>query len=322
MMIRLAVLLLGALVLAGAPQAAHAQDYPNRVVRLIIPFPPGGSSDATARVLADALGKLWQQRVIVENKPGAGTTVGAAFVASSDPDGYTIYLNSVSHAIVPSLYDNLRYDPLKSFEPVSRIAQSPILLVVHPSSGIKTLEELLAAARAKPGQLNYGSPGVGASPHLAAEMMIAAAKIKVQHVPFNGAGPLSNAMLGKVVDFGFTDIAALPLVKEGTLKALAVTSLERLPDIPDVPTLNETVQKGFEVLNWNSILAPAGTPREIVEFLNRSLVRILETPEVKRILAAQGFQAVPSTPAELGELIASDIKKFKAVVDEAGIKRN
>jgi tripartite-type tricarboxylate transporter receptor subunit TctC len=322
MMIRLAVLLLGALVLAGAPQAAHAQDYPNRVVRLIIPFPPGGSSDATARVLADALGKLWQQRVIVENKPGAGTTVGAAFVASSDPDGYTIYLNSVSHAIVPSLYDNLRYDPLKSFEPVSRIAQSPILLVVHPSSGIKTLEELLAAARAKPGQLNYGSPGVGASPHLAAEMMIAAAKIKVQHVPFNGAGPLSNAMLGKVVDFGFTDIAALPLVKEGTLKALAVTSLERLPDIPDVPTLNETVQKGFEVLNWNSILAPAGTPREIVEFLNRSLVRILETPEVKRIFAAQGFQAVPSTPAELGELIASDIKKFKAVVDEAGIKRN
>jgi tripartite-type tricarboxylate transporter receptor subunit TctC len=322
MMIRLAVLLLGALVLAGTPQAAHAQDYPNRVVRLIIPFPPGGSSDATARVLADALGKLWQQRVIVENKPGAGTTVGAAFVASSDPDGYTIYLNSVSHAIVPSLYDNLRYDPLKSFEPVSRIAQSPILLVVHPSSGTKTLEELLAAARAKPGQLNYGSPGVGASPHLAAEMMIAAAKIKVQHVPFNGAGPLSNAMLGKVVDFGFTDIAALPLVKEGTLKALAVTSLERLPDIPDVPTLNETVQKGFEVLNWNSILAPAGTPREIVDFLNRSLVRILETPEVKRIFAAQGFQAVPSTPAELGELIASDIKKFKAVVDEAGIKRN
>jgi tripartite-type tricarboxylate transporter receptor subunit TctC len=322
MMIRLAVLLLGALVLAGAPQTAHAQDYPNRVVRLIIPFPPGGSSDATARVLADALGKLWQQRVIVENKPGAGTTVGAAFVASSDPDGYTIYLNSVSHAIVPSLYDNLRYDPLKSFEPVSRIAQSPILLVVHPSSGPKTLEELLAAARAKPGQLNYGSPGVGASPHLAAEMMLAAAKIKVQHVPFNGAGPLANAMLGKVVDFGFTDIAALPLVKEGTLKALAVTSLERLPDIPDVPTLSETVQKGFEVLNWNSILAPAGTPREIVDFLNRSLVRILETPEVKRILAAQGFQAVPSTPAELGELIASDIKKFKAVVDEAGIKRN
>ena len=321
-MIRLAGLLLGALVLWGAPQAAHAQDYPNRVVRLIIPFPPGGSSDATARVLADQLGKLWQQKVIVENKPGAGTTVGAAYVASSDPDGYTIYLNSVSHTIVPSLYDNLRYDPLKSFEPVSRVAQSPLLLVVHPSTGINTIEDLLAAARAKPGQLNYGSPGVGASPHLAAEMMIAAAKIKVQHVPFNGAGPLANALLGKVVDFGSTDIAALSLVKQGTLKALAVTSLERSPDLPDVPTLNETVQKGFEVLNWNSILAPAGTPREIVDFLNRSLVRILEMPEVKRIFAAQGFQAVPSTPAELGALIASDIKKFKTVVDEAGIKRN
>jgi tripartite-type tricarboxylate transporter receptor subunit TctC len=321
-MIRLVGLVLGALLLAGAPQAAYAQDYPNRVVRIVIPFPPGGSSDATARVLADQLGRLWRQSVIVENKPGAGTTVGAAFVASADPDGYTIYLNSVSHTIVPSLYDNLRYDPVKSFEPVSRVAQSPILLVAHPSFQANTIQELVELARARPGQLNYGSPGVGASPHLAAEMMLVAAKIKVQHVPFNGAGPLANALLGKVVDFGSTDISALPLVKEGKLKALAVTSLERSPDLPDVPTLSETVQKGFEVLNWNSILAPAGTPRPVVEFLNRSLVQILQTPEVKRIFAAQGFQAVPSTPAELGDLLVSDIRKFREVVQQAGIKRN
>jgi tripartite-type tricarboxylate transporter receptor subunit TctC len=193
---------------------------------------------------------------------------------------------------------------------------------VYPSVGINTIKEFLDVARAKPGQLNYGSPGVGASPHVGAEMMIAAARIKVQHVPFNGAGPLANAMLGKVVDFGFTDISALPLVKQGTLKALAVTSLERSADLPDVPTLSEAVQKGLEAPNWNSILAPAGTPKDIVTFLNRSLVQILETPEVKRIFALQGFQTAPSTPAELGDLIASDIKKYKAVVEQAGIKRN
>lgn len=301
-------------------QTAVAQDYPSRVVRLVIPFAPGGSSDATARVLAHHLSNLWKQQVIIENKPGAGTTVGAAYVAGSEPDGYTIYLNSVSHTIVPSMYANLRYDPIKSFEPISRVAQSPILLLVHPSSGLNTVEELLDLARARPGQLNYGSPGVGASPHLAAEMTIAATQIKVQHVPFNGAGPLANALLGRVVDFGFSDISALPLVKEGALRALAVTSLERIPDIPDVPTLNEKVQKGFEAINWNSILAPARTPPEIVEFLNRSIVTVLGLPEVKQSFAAQSFQVTPSTPAELRELIASEVKKYQAVVERAGIK--
>lgn len=312
--------LLLVLIASTISQAAYSQDYPNQVVRLVIPFAPGGSSDATARVVAHHLSRLWKQQVIIENKPGAGTTVGAAYVASSDPDGYTIYLNSVSHTIVPSMYSNLRYDPIKSFEPISRVAQSPILLLVHPSLGINTVEELLELARSRPGQLNYGSPGVGASPHLAAEMMIAATKIKVQHVPFNGAGPLANAMLGKVVDFAFSDISALPLVKEGTLKALAITSLERFPDLPDVPTLNEKVQKGFEAINWNSILAPAGTPPAIVDFLNRSIVTVLGLPEVKRSFALQGFQVVPSTPAELRDLIASDIKKYQTVVEQAGIK--
>lgn len=309
-----------ALVVSAMSQTAFAQDYPNRVVRLVIPFAPGGSSDATARVLAHHLSNLWKQQVIIENKPGAGTTVGAAYVASSEPDGYTIYLNSVSHTIVPSMYKNLRYDPIKSFEPISRVAKASNLLLVHSSSPIKTVEDLLEQARSRPGQLNYGSPGVGASPHLGAEMMIAATHIKVQHVPFNGAGPLANALLGKVVDFAFTDISALPLVKEGTFRALAVTSLERTPELPDVPTLSEKVQKGFEAINWNSILAPAGTPPEIVGFLNKSIVTVLGLPEVKQSFAAQGFQVVPSTPAELRDLIASDIKKYQLVVEQAGIQ--
>lgn len=320
-MFRLVSLLMGCLFLSNVSTATQAQDYPNRVVRLVIPFPPGGSSDATARVLADQLSKLWKSQVIIENKPGAGTTIGAAYVAAAEPDGYTIYLNSVSHTIVPSLYSNLRYDPIKSFEHVSRVAQSPILLLVHPSLGVNTVSELLELARSKPGQLNFGTPGVGASPHLAGEMMIAATKIKAQHVPFNGAGPLANALLGKVVDFGFSDISALPLVKEGTLKALAVTSVHRFPDLPDVPTVSETIQKGFEAINWNSILVPARTPRDIVDFLNRSIVQVLGLPEVKRIYAAQGFEPTPSTPEELRELMTTEIEKYRAVVEQAGIKQ-
>lgn len=319
-MFKLAGLLMGCLFLSSVSTATQAQDYPNRVVRLVIPFPPGGSSDATARVLADQLSKLWKSQVIIENKPGAGTTIGAAYVAASEPDGYTIYLNSVSHTIVPSLYSNLRYDPIKSFEQVSRVAQSPILLLVHPSLGVNTVSELLELARSKPGQLNFGTPGVGASPHLAGEMMIAATKIKAQHVPFNGAGPLANALLGKVVDFGFSDISALPLVKEGTLKALAVTSVDRFPDLPDVPTVSETIQKGFEAVNWNSILVAAKTPREIVDFLNRSIVQVLGLPEVKRIYAAQGFEPTPSTSEELRELMTREIEKYRMVVEQAGIK--
>lgn len=319
-MIKLSGLLLGALLLGLLPHKVAAQDFPNRVVRLVIPFPPGGSSDAIARVLADQLSKYWKQSVIVENKPGAGTTIGAAYVAGLDPDGYTIYLNSVSHTITPSLYSQLRYDPIKSFEPVTRLVQSPLFVLVHPSSGINSIAELLKVARSRSGQLNYGSTGVGASPHIAAEMMIAAAEIKVQHVPYQGSAPLVNALLGKFVDFGVGDIGALGLVKQGSLKALAVTSPDRFPGLPDVPTLNETVQKGVEIMNWQSALVPAGTSPDIVAFLNRSIVHVLGLPEVTRIFEAQGNQAAPTTPAELRDFLISEMQKYEKVVQQAGIK--
>lgn len=286
----------------------------------MIPYPPGGSSDAQARTLAQELSKIWKQQVIVENKPGAGTTIGAAYVASATPDGYTLYLNSVSHTIAPSLYKNLRYDPIKSFEPVSRVASSPILLLVNPALGINSVEELLALARSKPGKLNYATPGVGSSPYLAAEMMVSATKIKVEHVPFNGAGPAVTALLGKVVDFAVSDVTALPFVKDGVLKALAVTSPERFFALPDVPTFNETIEKGFEVTNWSSILVPAGTPQEIVDFLNKSIRAALETPEAKKGYELQGFQATPSTSKELGDLMASEIAKYRNVLEKAGVK--
>ncbi|WP_029585025.1 tripartite tricarboxylate transporter substrate binding protein [Bradyrhizobium sp. URHD0069] len=319
-MIKLSRILLSAILLFGFASAGQALDFPTRFVRIIIPYPPGGSSDAQARTLAQQLSKIWKQQVIVENKPGAGTTIGATFAASATPDGYTLYLNSVSHAIVPSLYKNLRYDPIKSFEPVSRVASSPVLLLVNSASGINSAEELLALARSKPGKLNYATPGVGSSPYLAAEMMTATTKIEVEHIPFNGAGPSATALLGRVIDFAVSDVTALPFVKDGVFKALAVTSPERFFALPDVPTFSEAIEKGFEATNWSSILVPAGTPKEIVDFLNKSIRTALESPEVKTGYELQGFQATPSTPEELRDLMASEITKYRNVLEKAGVK--
>lgn len=313
-------ILLVSILLLGSSSISQALNYPTRFVRIVIPYPPGGSSDAQARTLAQELSKIWKQQVIIENKPGAGTTIGAAYAASATPDGYTLYLNSVSHAIVPSLYKNLRYDPIKSFEPVSRVASSPILLLVNPELGINSVEELLAMARSKPGKLNYATPGVGSSPYLAAEMMISATKIKAEHVPFNGAGPAITALIGKVVDFAVSDVTALPFVRDGVLKALAVSTPERFFALPDVPTFSETIEKGFVATNWSSILVPANTPQDVVDFLNKSIRSALETPDAKKGYEMLGFQAMPSTSAELRDLMASEIVKYRDVLEKAGVK--
>jgi tripartite-type tricarboxylate transporter receptor subunit TctC len=257
--------------------------------------------------------------VIVENKPGAGTTIGATFVAGSAPDGYTLYLAGTSHTVSPSLYNNLKYDPVESFAPISRVATSPFILLVNPKLGVNSVSELIELARSKPGKLNYGTSGIGAGPHLSAEMFVAATKINVTHVPFKGSAPAMTALLGNFVDFAFGDVSALPSVKAGSLKALAVTSLDRFPELPDVPTFNEAVSKGFEVTNWSSILAPAKTPPEIVAFLNRSISEALATPELKGQLAIQGFEPTPSTPQELHDLLVSEVKKYGEVLRNAGV---
>jgi tripartite-type tricarboxylate transporter receptor subunit TctC len=299
---------------------AVALDYPTRVVRIIVPYAPGGSAGAQARTLANELGRIWNQQVIVEDKPGAGTTIGATYVAGSEPDGYTLYLAGTSHTISPSLYSNIKYDAVKSFSPISRVATSPFIWLVSPSLGVGSMADFIALAKSKPGQMNYSTSGVGAGPHLASEMMKAAAKIDVRHVPFKGSAPAMTALLGNVVESSMGDVSALPNVQAGTLKALAVTTATRFPALPDVPTLDETVQKGLNVTNWSAILGPANMPAPLVEFINSSIAKAVEAPDVKKAFEAQGYEPAPSSPGELREFLAAEVKKYHDAVDEAGIK--
>ncbi|MDB5579048.1 MAG: Tripartite-type tricarboxylate transporter receptor subunit TctC [Bradyrhizobium sp.] len=312
-------LLLAVMMLCSA-SVVHALDFPKSYVRIIVPYAAGGSAESQARTLAEQLGKIWKQQVIIENKPGAGTTIGAAFVAGAEPDGYTLYLAGTSHTVSPSLYSNLKYDPVRSFAPVSRLATSPFILLVNPKLGVNSVAELIELARSKPGKLNYGTSGIGAGPHLSAEMFKATAKIDVTHVPFKGSAPAMTALLGNFIDFAFGDVSSLSTVKAGSLKALAVTSLDRFAELPDVPTFNETVSKGFEVTNWSCILAPDNTPPELVAFLNQSISEALATPEVKRQFAIQGFEPTASTPQALRDLLTSEVNKYAEVLKNAGVE--
>jgi tripartite-type tricarboxylate transporter receptor subunit TctC len=313
-------MMLAAVAVGGAVPNARAQDFPSKIVRIVVPYAPGGSAGAQARTLAEELSRIWKQQVIVEDKPGAGTTIGAAYVAGSAPDGYTLYLAGTSHTISPSLYPNIKYDAVKSFSPISRLATSPFIWLVNPSLGVNSIADFIALAKSKPGQLNYATSGVGAGPHLAAEIMKAAAGIDIKHVPFRGSAPAMTALLGNFVEASMGDVSSLPTVKAGTLKALAVTTARRSPELPDVPTLDETVQKGFDVTNWSAILAPAGTPPQIVKFINESINQALQSPEVKKLYQAQGFQPSPSTPEELRDFMAAEVKKYRQTIEAAGIK--
>jgi tripartite-type tricarboxylate transporter receptor subunit TctC len=312
--------LLAAVTVGGSVSSALALDFPTKVVRIVVPYAPGGSAGAQARTLAEELSRIWKQQVIVEDKPGAGTTIGAAYVAGSAPDGYTLYLAGTSHTISPSLYANIKYDPVKSFSPISRLATSPFIWLVNPSLGVNSIADFIALAKSKPGQLNYATSGVGAGPHLAAEMMKTAAGIDIKHVPFRGSAPAMTALLGNFVEASMGDVSSLSSVKAGTLKALAVTTAKRFLELPDVPTLDETVGKGLDITNWSAILAPAGTPPEVVSFINSSIAKALESPEVRKSFQAQGFQPSPSNSEELRDFMATEVSKYREVSEKAGIK--
>jgi tripartite-type tricarboxylate transporter receptor subunit TctC len=319
MLVRGARILVSAAMLCGLISKADALDFPTHVVRIIVPYAPGGSAEAQARTLAEGLSKIWKQQVIIEDKPGAGTTLGAAYVAGSSPDGYTLYLAGTSHTISPSLYRTIRYDAVKSFSPISRVATSPFILMVNPSLGVRSVADFLVLARSKPGGLTYSTSGVGAGPHLSAEMMKAAAKIDVRHVPYKGSAPAMTALLGNFVQFSMGDVSALPNIKAGLLKALAVSTPKRFSQLPDIPTLDETVQKGVEVTNWSAILAPAKTPPELVDFINHSIAKALQSPDVVKSYEAQGFEPDPSTPEELRDFMVAEVAKYHDVVEKAGI---
>ena len=309
------------LALVAAASTAVAQTFPSRPVKIIVPFPPGGSADAAARIVAEKTSEEWKQPVLVENKPGAGTTIAAAFVAGSAPDGYVLYLTGpISHAVSAALYKNPGYDAVSSFAAVARVASAPFILVVHPSVKANSVRELIELARARPGALTYASSGSGAAPHLAAEMLASMTGTKFVHVPFKGTAPALVALLGGQVDFQIADVAAIPHMRAGKLRALAVTTARPSALVPGVPSVAESGVPGFDVPSATGILAPAGTPREVVAKINSAINRALATGEVRQRLNAQGFEPAPATPEEFAAFLASEVRKYARVIQEAGVR--
>jgi tripartite-type tricarboxylate transporter receptor subunit TctC len=280
-------------VLAQTHSTSSSRGYPSKPVKIIVPFPPGGSADAVARIVAEKLADEWKQPVLVENKPGAGTTIAAAFVASAAPDGQVLYLTG----------------------PIS-----PYSLVVHPSVNANSLQELIDLARATPGALTYASSGSGAAPHLAAEMLASMTGTKFVHVPFRGTAPALIALLGAQVDFQIADVAAIPHLRAGKLRALAVTTARPSALVPGVPTVAESGVPGFDVPSATGILAPAGTPREVFAKINASINRALAIEEVRQRLNAQGFEPAPATPEEFAAFLASEVRKYAKIIREAGVR--
>ena len=310
--------LLGTLL--ATPALAQQQPFPQRYVRIMVPYPPGGSAEAQARLVGEAMSPLLGQPVVIENRPGAGATIGAAYVAGQPADGYTLLLASTSHTITASLYPNLGYDPVRGFAPVSMLSFSPLLLLVRADAGVDSVAALVAKAKARPGTLTYSTSGIGASPHLSGELFRLMSGIEVVHVPFNGSAPAMAALLGGHVDYCMGDASALPVLRAGQLRCLAVTTATRSPDLPDVPTFEQAGLAGYEVTNWSALLAPAGTPPAVIGVLNRTVTQVLAQPAVRQALHAGGFQPDPSTPEALRARIVTDVAKYAEVVRAAGIR--
>jgi tripartite-type tricarboxylate transporter receptor subunit TctC len=301
---------------------AHAQTYPNKSIRLIVPFPPGGPADILSRAIGQKLTDSWGQQVVVDNRAGAGGTIGSDLAAKGAPDGYTLLMGFVgTHAINPSLYSSLPYDVVKSYEPVSLVATATIILVLHPSLPAKSVKELIAVAKSKPGELTFGSPGNGTPQHLAGELFNTMAGVKMTHVPFKGAVPAINDLLGGRISLIFSSAPpALPHVASGKLRALAVTSARRSSVSPDLPTVSESGLPGFEVINWYGVLAPARTPKSIVDKLNAEITRITNMPDVKERLSTVGIEALSSTPAQFAAFIKEETAKWAKVVKFSGAR--
>ena len=300
---------------------AFAQDWPTKPLRLILPFPPGGGTDILGRLIAERLSAGLGQAVIAENRGGAGGNVGAEAAARSAPDGYTIVLVAPSLAISPSLYSKINYDPVKDFAPISLVATVPNVMVTHPVLPAQNLVDFIQYAKAKPGALNFGSGGAGTSNHLAGELFNIVTGIKLVHVPYKGVNLAMQDVLAGNVHLVFIGIpAAAPHVKSGKLRALAVVAPRRSPALPDVPTVSEAGLHNFDVTTWYGILAPAGTPKNIINRLNGELVKMMNSPEMKEKLAATGTEPLTSTPEEFADYIKREMAKWADVIKRAGVK--
>ena len=314
---------LAATLAALTPQAAVAADaYPAKAIRFVVAFPPGGGTDIIARVIAQKLVGRFAQQVVVDNRPGAGGNIGTDIVAKSAPDGYTMLMGSAGPlAINASLFSKMPFDPIRDLAPVTLAASTPNVLVVHPSLPAATVRELIALAKARPGEINFASSGHGTPAHLAGELFNSMAGVKLIHVPYKGAAPALADLLGGQVQIMFSTMPpALPHVKDAKLRALAVTSLKRSPAAPDLPTMDEAALPGFEAITWHGVVVPAGTSAAIIARLNREIVAILHLPEVVERLSGQGAESLGSTPEEFAAYIRSESVKWAKVVRESGAK--
>jgi len=313
------VTLISSLMLPAAPTAA--QQYPSRPVRIVVPFAPGGAVDLVARTIAPRLGESLGQTVIVDNRGGAGGTIGTDIVAKARPDGHTLLVASLGVAVNAVLYPKLPYDTLKDLAPVTTLGEQPNIVVVHPAVAAKSFGELLALAKAKPGQVTYGSGGVGSNSHLATVLLARMARIDLLHVPYKGMGPAVAELVGGQVQVVVSNVStALPHVKSGRLRLLAVTSAQRFPLFPDAPTVSESGVPGYESSGWYGLWGTAGTPPAILSTLNREMVKILESAPLKEQFSAQGLQAIPVTPDAFGRRVRDEIRKWGPVVKASGAK--
>ena len=290
-------------------------------VHFLVPFATGGGSDRVARIMQVKLGEVLGQPVVVENRPGGGITLASNLVAKAAPDGNTIMIVTIAHAVNPSLYSDLPYDTVKDFTPISLAEAQPMVLVVNPSVPANTLGEFIALAKAGPGKLNYSSPGNGSPTHLSAELMRSMAGVDIVHIPYKGAGPATSDLLGGQVQFTFGTIGVVvPLVKAGKLRALAVTTAKRSPVIPDVPTMAEAGLPGYELVSWQAIIAPGRMSPEVTRKLNQAVVAVLNTPEVRNSLVEQGSDVLPTSPEEASRFIAGETERYAKLVKQIGVR--
>jgi tripartite-type tricarboxylate transporter receptor subunit TctC len=316
------LLLIGLLAPVPALCAAGQQDFPTHPLRIIVPL-SAGAADTLSRTIGQKLNDAWGQPVIVENRPGAGTTIGSDIVARATPDGYTLLMATFSHAVNATFYRKLPYDTIKSFSAVTLVAAAPNVLEVHPSVPAKSTQELIALARAEPGKLNFASAGNGSSSHLAGELFRMLSGANIVHVPYKGSAPAMADLLGGHVQMTFDPLpSSIGNIKAGKLRALAVTTLRRSPSLPDVPTIAESGVPGYELNGWSGLIVPAGTPAGIVKRLHDEIVKILDMPDVRTRFTGMAFEIVGNTPKEFEAFIRSEVKKWGKVVKAANISAN
>ena len=307
--------------LAAAGAGVHAQDYPTKTIKLVVPFGPGGPTDVAARIVSQIVQQKLGQSVVIENRPGAGGAIGSKSVANADGDGYTLLIGtSATLGVVPALSKNPGYDPIASFTPIAKVSDSSTILIVYPSFPARSVGELTAYAKANPGKVSYASAGPGNQTHLAAELLRARAGIDIVHIPYKSGAEMVTAVLSEQVQMAFPDVSILlPLIREGKVKALAVTSGKRHPQLPDVPTMAESGIADYVTTFWTGVIAPAGTPTAIVDKLNAAINTGLASPEIKETLAKVGAEPASGSPQDFAAFISSETKKWSAIAKTAGV---